>query len=221
MNGLLKLVDFDVVAYATRLTSDMLPTVVPPVFRMRGDSERFFVPPFRLSGEWLVGATEISGAEYRGLCDDARMTPLPAALRAEPDHELWVGLDKAVTYAPHGEIDRKRRTEAMRFVAAAQQSLREGDQAAALRHTNCAASADDRIVEPCAIKAALCRVEKDWAASRVMEELVGDMITADDFECLVERYVGLWNAKLPAPAVVNRPESPMRGMALRLHAKAA
>src|SRR5712672_1038424 len=59
--------DLEIVGYADVLKPSMLPSVVPPVFRVTAEAGRALAPPYSFSGGFLYDATEVSHAELEEL----------------------------------------------------------------------------------------------------------------------------------------------------------
>ena len=70
----------------------------------------------------------------------------------------------------------------------AEQALKEGKTADAERLSGIASCADDRLVEPLAIKAALRRLSKDAAGEKLMTKLAAPRMTEGVFRTLVDFY---------------------------------
>lgn len=82
------LVNLEVVGYVDKLNERLVPTPVPPAFRVKG-SDRMFMPPMRIRG-WCV-ESHILG--YRDDFDRAVRRGNATAIepiQACPNHVLWV-----------------------------------------------------------------------------------------------------------------------------------
>ena len=55
--------ELEIVGYANVLNDDMLPSVVPPVFRLRSDTKRVLLPPYSFNAGFLCNATEVPQSE--------------------------------------------------------------------------------------------------------------------------------------------------------------
>ena len=59
--------DLEIVGYADVLDETMLPSVVPPVFRIKAEPQRAFLPPYSLNAGFLCNATEVPPVSYTHL----------------------------------------------------------------------------------------------------------------------------------------------------------
>ena len=75
--------ELDIVGYANVLKENMLPTVVPPVFRLKADPQRAFVPPYSFNAGFLCDATEVPQSELLEL-RDARASRRALQLGSSP-----------------------------------------------------------------------------------------------------------------------------------------
>jgi hypothetical protein len=181
----------EIIGYAEVLPDGKGPAVVPPVFRDRTDFSRCFVPPFRISGRWLLDPQLVSFAEVQELEKSGRLT-LPAGFQrpARRDCLLWVGLDGTVNYESATDARRKLRNLYREHLDAATAALRKGDIEAAERQAGTALAADDQAVEPDALIAAchaLRGEEKHVAFMQQEAEAAGH--SSETFGLLLKNYV--------------------------------
>jgi len=59
--------DLEIVGYGNVLSDDMLPSIVPPVFRLRSAAKRALLPPYSFNVGFLCNATEVSQSELEDL----------------------------------------------------------------------------------------------------------------------------------------------------------
>ncbi len=181
----------EIIGYAEVLPDGKGPAVVPPVFRDRTDPTRCFVPPFRLSGRWLLDPQLVSFAEVEELAKAGRLT-LPAGFQrpARPDWLLWVGLDGAVDYERATDAKRKLRNLYREHLDTATAALRKGDIEAAERHAGIALAADDQAVEPDALIAACHALRGEEKHVAFMQrEAEAAMHSSETFGLLLKSYV--------------------------------
>ena len=202
----------EVIAYASRLTDSMLPAVVPPVFRMKGASARILLPPFTMRDDMLHDATEVTETHLKAIDEAGEVTFLEQPLDARPDFELWVELDGTVRYEPVRDASTTLRAFAMERVQLAMDALAANDLGGAANHSRIALNADDRLMEPLAISAAIARRKNQKGEERLMEKLAQTYLTSKGFEHLVHGFASLIGA---APVTTGDlfADHPMKGMA--------
>ena len=57
----------NVIGYADVVSSTVLPTIVPPVFALKTDTDQVLLPPYQLMGGWLCNAHRGTRAEADAL----------------------------------------------------------------------------------------------------------------------------------------------------------
>src|SRR4051812_16514067 len=119
--------DLEIVGYADVLKPSMLPSVVPPVFRPKGDPSVALVPPYFSNAGLLYNATAISYAELQDLRDSHEISLFEEVFPAQPGFELW--LDES--FLPHYQLQ-ERAGESLRQIAEdamrqAEIALQKGD----------------------------------------------------------------------------------------------
>jgi hypothetical protein len=205
--------ELEIVGYANVLKSDMLPSVVPPVFRLRSDAQRAFLPPYSFNAGFLCNATEVPQSELEELRDSNDITLFDDAFPAHAGFELWIDQVFQRHYQPRDEADRELSRIAAAGIENAEEALRRGNIEEAERLSSVAISADDKRVEPLAIKAAIRRAKGKTAGERLMAELAAPVLEERLFKLLVDDYCRT-ACKQPteaAPAPVQR--RPMQGVA--------
>lgn len=189
MANSLRLSELEITGYATVLKETMLPAVVPPVFRLIGDAERAFLPPYSLNAGCLCDATVVGLAELETLRNYGELTLFDEVIPASQGFELWVDLDFAWHYEERVSVERTLQSIANRNIAYAEQALRSGELEEAKRHCGIALSANDRMIDPLAIKAALHAAKDDAAGLRMTQKLAAKMVSAGAFNTLVDKYI--------------------------------
>jgi hypothetical protein len=191
--------DLEIVGYANVLDKTMLPSVVPPVFRLKADTGRILLPPYSFNAGYLCNATEVGASELEQLRDGEEITLFDTVLPARNGFELWIDQSYEFHYQPFDEVRRELGRIACEALDQATAALRERDLPRAERLAGVAISADDKRVGPLVIKAAIRRANGDQAGERLMAELAAPMLGEDMFRSEVNRY---WSSP------------PVRGMAL-------
>ena len=183
--------DLEVVGYANVLKETMLPAVMAPVFRLKLDSNRLFVPPFSMRAGYLCDATELSVAEMDHLRDAGEVTLLESGFQARIDFELWIDQAWNVRYQPIVDAKRELSQISIKAIAAAETALGAGDIDLAERLSSTAGAADHRRLAPFALKAAIRVHQGKQSHARLMAKLVSNMVSEDEFRVQVDRYLSL------------------------------
>ena len=93
--------DLEIVGYANAYEATMLPTVAPPVFRLRAETDRAFVPPYFLKSGYLYNATEVTRSELLEWHGQREITLFDQhVFQARTGYELWVDQ----SFQPHYEL---------------------------------------------------------------------------------------------------------------------
>jgi hypothetical protein len=180
--------DLEIVGYGTVLNDEMLPSVVPPVFRLRSDAKRALLPPYFINAGFLCNATEVSESELEDLRDSNEITLFDDVFAARAGFELWIDRTRQRHYQPRDEANRELSRIAADAIENSEQALRRGNAAEAERLSGVAISADDKRVEPLAIKAAIRRAQGSTAGERLMTELAAPVLEERLFKLLVDEY---------------------------------
>lgn len=210
MSAPIRLDELEIVGYANVLKKNMLPAVVPPVFRFKAGGDGL-LPPYRLSAGFVLNGTRTSAAEVAGLEARGEITLFNSPLAPSPDFEMWVDQEFGCRYEPMEEARTHLGGIASTAIAEARRALGDGDLEQAEEQASIAISANDRRVEPLAIKAAIRRIQQDRAGERLMASLAGAMLGQEAFQALVDSYVG--PVAIMPPARIRPAGSPMKGMA--------
>ena len=181
--------DLEIVGFANVLADWMLPCIVPPVFRRKSDANRVFLPPYHMNGDFLYNATEVPWCEAEELGGNQEITLWNEPLSAHPDFELWVDLTSKIHYEPIAEAEIKLGKIYDESLIKAEQALEERKLEDAERYVNIAASADDRKVDPFALKAAIRMIQADKAGAELMAHIATRLIAPAGFEAVSESYV--------------------------------
>jgi hypothetical protein len=166
-----QITDLEIVGYAAVLKETMVPSIVPPVFRLKDAPSCILFPPYAFAGGSVWNATEASPHDLERLAENSEITRFETPLPAQPDFELWVDEKMEAHYAPRAKAHETLRSIANESIEHAREAFAGGNQAEADHLCGVALSADDRLVEALAIKAAIRRQKKDTAGERVMGNL--------------------------------------------------
>lgn len=204
--------ELEIVGYAEVLKETMLPSVVPPVFRLKTDPRRSLLPPYSFNGGFVCNAAEVAPRELEALRDAREITLFDDPFPAQPGYELWVDQSFQCHYELRDQAEASLGRIATASIGQAEAALKEGNREEAERLAGVAISADDRRVEPLAIKAAIRRLQGNAAGESLMAELAAPVLEERLFSSLVDGYyraVGRVAQDVP----VRRLHSPMWRMA--------
>ena len=180
--------DLEIVGYAEVLKETMLPSVVPPVFRLKADPQRVLVPPYSFNAGILCNATEVPWPEAEAMRDAREITLFEQPIAARPRYELWLDQSFKPHYEPREQAEKTLDGIATESIERAKAALAAADIKEVERFTGIAISANDRRAEPFAIRAAIRRRQGNKAGEAVMAKLAARAIGEADFAVLVDRY---------------------------------
>lgn len=190
----------EIIGYANRLNASMLPAVVPPVFRVKVESDRILLPAFVIHQGFVCDATERLFTEAGHLVDAAEITLFKKPLDAQRDFELWIGLGEIPHYEPIPDAKFKLRKIALEHIGLAEAALRNKDFARAEDYCRIALCADDKIIDSLAISAAIARRTGDPGSERLMEKLALGRVTPQGFRFMTDGF----SDAVPTPSVVEK-----------------
>jgi len=178
----------EIIGYANRLEASMLPAVVPPVFRWKGDLERVLLPPFVIRDGYVFGGTESNGAALQAFNHAGEVTLFDEPLEVRLDFELWIDLDTTVHYEAISDASAHLQGIASEHISIAEEALLEGDFTKAEECCRIALNADDRVIDSLAISAAIAQRDKRNGDAKLMEKMALGHVTARGFEFMVAGY---------------------------------
>ena len=182
-----QIVDLEVIGYAEVLTKSLLPAIVPPVFALRSDPSVVLLPPYRINDGDLWNATSVSLSEAKSLAGAREITLCPRSIPAVVGFEMFVDQNFEVHYEPRYRVEDQLATIFGENIDLAKKALAQGNLQDAEYHANVALAADDRIVTPIVIKAAIRRRQRDASGERLMAKLVAGKLNGAEFQLLVDR----------------------------------
>ena len=169
---------------------------------MKSEPARIFLPPYVIQEGFVYSGIETTRKELARLDGADEATLFNQFLPARRDHELWIGEDGAHRYEPIAVAHAKLREIATQNLEIAVAALEGGNDDEAKRACRTALSADDRLIEPLALTAAIARRQNDWGTDRLMAKLAAKRSTPGGFEIMVKGYVGI----APVPAGETAPD---------------
>ena len=188
MRDAVDLNELRVVGYADVLAVDMLPTVVAPVLAWKADGDRFLLPPFRIDDGVVRNGTAIGAEELAGLVESEEITMFPqgSSYEARAGFELWIDRQFQPHYEPSAIVRSFLGKMANENIALAKAALARGNFDEAQRLAGIAICANDRCIDPLAIRAVICRIEKNPAGERLMAEMAHPALTPEAFSAIVD-----------------------------------
>lgn len=193
-----------VIGYADVLPEGKGPAVVPPVFQLKDQRDKFMVPPFTIVGEWLAGHQAIDLAELKSLSASGEISLLENGKEQEacPDYLLWVDDEGNVAYQPLIEARQGLRLVGMKHLEIATEALKLGEIDRAEKHAGIALGASERDLEPRCILAACYQQRGDAKALQVItKSALSAGFSLRSFETVVAAYAALipslhWQARV-------------------------
>lgn len=178
--------DLDIIGYADALDRTMLPSIVPPVFRVRSNPSLHLLPPYFFNAGCLYNAAEVEAQEIRELKNREEITVFDESFPAQVGFELYIDQEFQPQYKLREIVNSELLAIAVKYIAQAQAEFRNGSFAEADRLAGIAISADDRLVEPLVIMAAIHRANHDVAGEQLMASLAPSTVTESSFQELVD-----------------------------------
>lgn len=199
MDTTIPLNELDVIGYATSLSEQMVPTTVAPVFARRADPDKVLFPPFVISSGYVCNGSLGSIEEFECFAARGQVTGIQPRLPAQPDHELWIDADMMPHYDPIDVANETLGKIATDHIDAAKVALKQGYLDKADHLAGVALCADDRRLEPLAIRAAIRQRQGRTTAVRVMAKLASPSYTRDVFDTVMEHFASM----IPAASAIS------------------
>ena len=197
--------DLDIIGFADALDGNMLPSIVPPVFRVRSKPNLHLLPPYFFNAGCLYNAAEVDEQEIRELANDEEITIFKEPFPAQVGFDLFIDQAFQPQYKLREVVNSELRAIALKYISEAQAALRRGSFNEADRLAGIAISADDRLVEPLVIMAAIQRHNQDRAGEQLMASLVPSTVTESSFQELVDAMSRSINSSEERKPPSNRP----------------
>lgn len=179
------LTDLKVVGSDDRLSDEMVPMVVSPIFHLTDG--KYLLAPYTIEGGVVYGGQVIPESRFQQLLEAESLTELPSPLQAHPDFDLWVDQEGEVQYEPMGEVSAKLKSIANDCVAEAKDMLLKGEHDGADILCRRAFRANERLVDALVIRALVADLKGEAARYRpILEKLIEDLVTPALFQVMVE-----------------------------------
>lgn len=180
--------DLEIIGYAERLTEDLLPRMVVPVFRFRHEPNEVLMPPYRPETSHIHGGVrgtvlELATAEAQG-----RFTALESPISAQPGHRLWIDRSFQPRYEPETEARRHLSEIAKQSAAASKEALRENRYEEALDLAQEAISADESCIDAVLTKAIVHRLLGNEGRVALLADVAAAIDPHIDFNSWIDLY---------------------------------
>jgi len=209
----MKLDGLNIIGYAESLGT-LVPHIVPPIYQLRDDPEKLLFPPFRLAGAEVMGGSIGTQAQMDQFVSEGKCTRIDKPIPARPDHELWIDQNMQPQYDPFMKAETKLRRIAEDEAKRARRLLVQGDIEQAKQAANTAMAADDRLVDPFVVKAAIAIRRGAKANAESLKRTAMVDCTADTFDTLLKALLSEMDSG-PAKALPSKtdrdPTSGLRG----------
>lgn len=185
----------EIIGYASKLEMPTLPRVLAPVFRVRGESDLILFPPFTILAAEVLKAHQGNRAEFEEFIAKGKLTQLPTTYQAKVQHDLWVGPEGEVFYAPKAVVKKAFEELYAKHLSLAEEKLAEKDFEAAARHAAVARSVDPGKLDPIIIRGVTEFALEDQSYYEFTRELAEKIVKPAEFDQLVrERLNGVGKA---------------------------
>lgn len=186
----------DIVGYADALTVDLLPRVVPPVFRIKG-TDRCIFPPFAIDGGQVCYSAESTTADLDHAIDEGEATRIEQPIPAQVGYRLWISSDGEVRYERSEDATARLRDIAQHSIRRAHQALAANNPDLAVDAAQVALAADEACVDAVLLKAIAYRRLGMESESRYLLGLLVTAVPGVDVESWIESYTELLQAIRP------------------------
>lgn len=179
--------ELDVVGYADVVATELLPRVVPPIFRRRASPDDFYLPPCRLEGARLVAAQHVTQAEIFAARARGEVT-LHAPQPARRHHVLWLDEAGELRYESAPAVAEQLKRFSRDQLTRAETALVARAHAEAGRRAQAALNADGKNLSALVIKAV---VALETQHAQRVERLRHVALSVDpeyDFDAHVEGF---------------------------------
>lgn len=163
--------DLEVIGYASVLTSELVPRIVPPIFRSKTQLEIVLLPPYHLEGDRVCDVWDGREEDLERAVRAGQVTRIDSPMEARTEHHLWIDEALRPHYEPAPEVEQELLRLAHRKVHEAQDALAEGRLDDALRLSQNALSADDRCLNALLIKACVYELRGEMGKVKILNRL--------------------------------------------------
>ncbi len=182
----MKLDGLNILGYAESLGDRLVPHIVPPVYQLRDDPDKLLFPPFRLAGAEVLGGSIGTQAQMDQFVREGKCTRTDKPILARPDHELWIDQNMQPRYEPFDVAENTLRQIAEDEAERGRQLCVQGEFEQAEKAANTALAADDRLVDPLVIKAAIARRQGNKAKAEGLGRTAMVVSTRGTFDQLLK-----------------------------------
>ena len=152
-NEELKIDDLDIIGYADALSEELVPRVVTPIYRLRIDPRKIFMPPFQAEVDRLTNASESTPSDFTNAVEREQATQIETPIKADSNYLLWIDQDFKSHYHLDAEVHAYMRCFAKEYSRKARKSVHEGRFGEALKLAQWALAANERCLDAVLTKA--------------------------------------------------------------------
>ncbi len=179
------LTDLEIVGYSDVLTDDLVPRIVPPIFRLRADPGRLVIPPFRLVDDHVEGGIEGDESDLDRFVGNEQATRIQQPIQARPKHHLWIDEHFKPQYEPDGKVIERLRTVAKQNIPLAWEAVHDRDFDAALQLAQTAIAADESSLDALLVKAVVDKLTGHDDRAAVLSDIAAVTYPGVSFDVLV------------------------------------
>jgi len=191
------LADLEIVGYSDVLTVDLVPRIVPPIFRFRAEAEKLLIPPFRLIDDHVEGGIEGDESDLDRFVGNEQATRIPQPIQARPKHHLWIDEHFKPQYGPEGKVVERLRAVAKKNIPLAWEAIHKEDFDTALQLAQTAIAADEFSLDALLVKAVADKLRGHDDRAAVVAKIAAVTYPDVSFDALVDECSRVHG---PAPA---------------------
>jgi hypothetical protein len=206
MSSVIPIEHLEVIGYSDPRTREMVPSVVPPVFRFTGEA-RALVPPYILNGGFVLRPVEIDMDEVLDLAAGRDIILFEQPFPAQADFQLWLDQSFVPRYEYRTQAEENLLALSRQFMHSATVAFRFNNLEESDTQASAAISANPKCVESLALKAAIRRRENNPQGERLMASLAEPYLDQASFRVLVDSYSAV---VMPKPVVSEKRSSTYR-----------
>ncbi|MDJ0840137.1 MAG: hypothetical protein QNK37_26735 [Acidobacteriota bacterium] len=191
----------EIVGFADALTEDMVPCVVPPVFRFKDNKEQFLFPPFSIVNRQVETGTIGNRKEFERFLSQEEITPIEPTIPAAANHELWIDMGMEPRYQFYDEKDTNFRRMTALGKRMAEDALKAGDLDKAREACRMAFNANNNDIDVLVLRSLVYERSDESELIEVMQDLATDVCGVETFQFLLAKKRGALQSN---PAEVNK-----------------
>lgn len=196
------LADLEIVGYSNVLTVDLVPRIVPPIFRFRSDPARLLIPPFRLVDDHVEGGIEGDESDLDRFVGSEQATRIQPPIQARPVHHLWIDQRFKPHYGAEGKVIERLRAVAKKNIPLAWAAIHKEDFDKALQLAQTAIAADELSLDALLVKAVVDKLTGHDDRAAVLSDIAAVTYPGVSFDALVDECSRTHAAAVAPPVPV-------------------